>query len=57
MPLPITTILLVFAVTISITEDTILYGLAFFVLALLYEIGRAVAARSDVGPQTPTTQL
>lgn len=46
MPLPITTILLVFAATISLTEGSILYGLVPFLLAFLLEIGRAIAMRS-----------
>lgn len=48
MPLPISTIILVFAVTISLAENSILYGLVPFLLAFLLEVGRAVAARGEV---------
>lgn len=45
MPLPISTILLIFAATISLAEDSILYGLVPFLLAFLLEVGRAIVAR------------
>lgn len=51
MPLPISTILLIFAVTVSATEDSILYGLVPFLLAFLLEVGRAIAARGEVVEQ------
>lgn len=47
MPLPISTIFLVFAVTISLAEDSILYGLLPFFIAFLLEVGRAIAARGE----------
>lgn len=47
MPLPISTIILAFAVTISLAENSILYGLVPFLLAFLLEVGRSIAARSE----------
>ncbi len=47
MPLPLTTIFLVFAVTISAVESSILYGLLPFFLAFLFELGRILAARGE----------
>lgn len=47
MPTPITTILLVLAVTASSVENSIAYGALPFLLALVNEIARAVALRAD----------
>lgn len=48
MPSPITTIILAFAMTISLTEDSIGYGIGFFLFALVNELLRAWARRGIV---------
>lgn len=42
---PVTTVVMAFAITVSLVEDSILYGLPFFVLVLINELLRWWALR------------